>query len=213
MEIYIILDLNGVLIKRWDKNPLLPGIFRKTKKWIQLRPGCIEFLEKAFSFFQVGIWSTMTTINVQSICALIEQEAHKSLPFFMIWGQDSCYQHSGLHRPDKAHVAADFKPMSLVWKKFPHLGSHNTILVDDSPYKACMNNPHNCIFPDAFDGCMEDTFLTDVLWPYLESMRMSYDIQSFISNNRLGQQPITVGHELYNHVRRVMERNWIKLDI
>ncbi|KAI5069391.1 hypothetical protein GOP47_0015692, partial [Adiantum capillus-veneris] len=53
-HLYVILDLNGVLIKRWDVNPSLPGVSKLNKRWIQLRPGCIEFLCKAFSKFKVN---------------------------------------------------------------------------------------------------------------------------------------------------------------
>lgn len=205
-ELYIILDLNGVLIKRWDKNPSLPGVSKLNKKWIQLRPGCIEFLQKAFSSFRVGIWSTMTQTNVLSMCKFLEQQADQSLPFFMLWSKDSCYQHRGVQRPNKANVVADFKPLSRVWGYFkPYLGFHNTILVDDSPYKACMNSPYNCIFPDAFEGYTDDKYLNDVLWPYLEKMRMSHNIQAYIANNPFGQPPVVVGHELYHHVHQVMD--------
>eukprot|EP00250_Pteridium_aquilinum_P014183 c21830_g1_i1 orf=173-2959(+) len=204
-ELYIILDLNGLLIKRWGENPSLPGVCKLNKKWVQVRPGCIEFLQKAFSFFRVGIWSTMTQKNTRGVCKLLEQQAHQSLPFFMLWSKDSCYQLRGVQRPDKAHVIADFKPLSHVWGYFRDLGFHNTVLVDDSPYKACMNNPYNCIFPDAFGGCTDDKYLNDVLWPYLERMRMSQNIQAYIANNPLGQRPIVVGHELYYHVRQVID--------
>lgn len=205
-DLYIILDLNGVLIKRWDKNPSIPGVRKLNRNWIQLRPGCIEFLHKAFSYFRVGIWSTMTQSNVLNTCHLLEQQAHESLPFFMLWSKDSCYQHGDLRRPNKAKVVADFKPLSHVWGYFkPYLGFHNTVLVDDSPYKACMNNPYNCIFPDAFEGQEGDTYLNDVLWPYLENIRRSYNIQAYIADNPLGQRPVVAGHELYHHVQQVMD--------
>ncbi|MCO5590705.1 hypothetical protein L7F22_044680 [Adiantum nelumboides] len=205
-HLYVIFDLNGVLIKRWDVNPSLPGVSKLNKRWIQFRPGCIEFLCKAFSKFKVGIWSTMTHKNVTGVCNLLEQEAHQSLPFFMLWSKDSCYQQRGVCRPNKPRVLADFKPLSHVWRFFePYLGFHNTVLIDDSPYKACMNNPYSCIFPDTYEGCTEDNYLTDVLWPYLEKMRLSQNVQAYIANNPLGQQPIVVGHKLYYHVQQVMD--------
>ncbi|KAH7278915.1 hypothetical protein KP509_38G064000 [Ceratopteris richardii] len=92
-DLYIILDLNGVLIKRWDKHPGLPCVSKLNKKWIQLRPGCINFVCNIFSKFKVGIWSTMTRKNTVGICKLIEQQAHQRLPFFMLWDKDFCYQH------------------------------------------------------------------------------------------------------------------------
>lgn len=204
-DLYIILDLNGLLIKRWDVNPSLPDISKLRRRWVKLRPGCIEFLCKAFSIFKVGIWSTMTERNVLDVCKFLEQRARQRLPFFMSWSKDSCYQLEGVCRPDKPFVLADFKPLSYVWQIFgPYLGPHNTVLVDDSPYKACMNDPYNCIFPDAYDGCSDDNFLVDVLWPYLEKMRMAQKLQAYIANNPFGQKPVVVGHELYGHVWQVI---------
>lgn len=204
---YIILDLNGVLLKRWDKHPGLRNIHKFQGKWIQLRPGWLEFLNKLLSLFKVGIWSTMAYKNILSIYSFMERQARHKIPLFMIWGKENCYQQKDIIRPDKNNVIADFKPLCFVWKHFcSDLNNHNTILVDDSPYKACMNNPFNCIFPETFDGYNDDNYLNDVLWTYLERLKMTSDVQTYIKQNHIGQRQVHENHSLYGYLRPVIEK-------
>ncbi|KAJ7524521.1 hypothetical protein O6H91_17G009500 [Diphasiastrum complanatum] len=72
--LFVILDLNGVLIKHWDKKPSLPNIENYEGKWLQLRPRCLEFFKKLVSIAKVGIWSTMVFRNVLKTYSYIERK-------------------------------------------------------------------------------------------------------------------------------------------
>lgn len=138
--------------------------------------------------------------------------AQEKLPFFMVWSQENCFRHEGIFRPDKNHVIADFKPLSFIWRYFyPSMDESNTILIDDSPYKACMNNPSNCIFPKPFDGWYGgevDDYLKKVLWPHLEGMKLTLNIQQYIKDAHFGQCPINESHHLYKYFYVVINNPW-----
>lgn len=213
-DMYIILDLNGVLLKTWQHDPYLPDVKRchSGGKYVQFRHGWLSFLKKAMSLFRVGIWSTMTFKNVMKVYILMEEEAREKLPFFMVWSQENCLQVENLMRPDKRNVAACFKPLWYVWRYYyPTLDSSNTLLVDNSPYKACMNKQGNCLFPNSFEGWiggMEDHYLEDVLWPFLERTKVSCNLQDYVEKNRIGQGPINKEHYLYGYLKEVIEAPW-----
>ena len=67
----------------------------------------------------------------------------------------------------------------------------NTIIVDDSPYKHVLNDPHNVLLSDTWsykgDGG-HDSFLLNVLLPWLRSLHNNGDLglSKFRVENRLG---------------------------
>ena len=88
----IILDLNGLLLKRSPQ----PSSHHKsvqldTRRYVILRPGCIEFLETILQRFNVAIWSTATRNNVLQILRALNNLAGDTLPFFATWYQEGCY--------------------------------------------------------------------------------------------------------------------------
>lgn len=198
----IILDLNGLLLTKEDSrssNSSCLRMYLDRYKKVVIRPGCVEFLEYLCTHFHVGIWSTMLHRNVCSHVNALEKYAKHSYPFFMVWGQEVCYIHKDrkLYRPDKPHVEAMFKPLLRVWNHFDSFCNRkNTILLDDSPFKGCINPPNNCIYPYSFQG-HADNLLHSELLPYLMKLNQANDIRSFVMLNRLGQDPISKGHELF----------------
>ena len=205
----VILDLNGFLLTKED-----PKITSSTCVHIHVnhykvvvRPGCFEFLEELCRHFHVGIWSTMLRKNVCSYVNALQQYAKRSYPFFMVWGQEDCYIHGlrKVYRPDKPHVEAMFKPLIRVWNHFKTICNRkNTILLDDSPFKGCINPENNCIFPYTFQGHV-DNVLYEELLPYLLKLHQFDDIRSFILLNRLGQDIITKGHQLFERFKDVID--------
>ena len=65
--------------------------------------------------------------------------AGAKLPFFVIWGQISCYTYEKkkLFRPDNPGVEAMFKPLAKLSKCYG-CDPRRKILIDDSPYKGCV---------------------------------------------------------------------------
>jgi len=90
------------------------------------------------------------------------------------------------------------KNMSRVWEEinlgFRELGPHNTLLIDDCPYKCIGNVPYSYILPHPFDYEVVDTYLLDNLWPYLARLFESPSTIMYISKNPHRQEQFTRQH-------------------
>ena len=145
--------------------------------------------------------------NVCTYVNTLEKHAQKKYRFFMVWGQEDCYIHNlrKVYRPDKPNVEAMFKPLLRVWYQWRNLcNTKNTLLIDDSPFKGCINPKANCLYPESFQG-KPDYLLCNELLPYLLNLNNTDDIRSVISLNRLGQSPITEVHGLFTKFQDIME--------
>ena len=168
----IILDLNGLLLTREDpKGSSSNGMHICLDRYkVVIRPGCLEFLEDLCRQFHVGgIWSTMLHRNVCSHVNALQQYAKRSYPFFMVWGQEDSYIHGlrKVYRPEKPHVEAMFKPLLRVWYQCRNLcNTKNTLLIDDSPFKGCINPKANCLYQGK-----PDHLLCNELRPYLLNLK------------------------------------------
>ena len=190
----IVLDLNGLLLKR-SPSPSLhhKSVQLDSKRYIILRPGCIQFLKTVLERFNVAIWSTATRNNVLQILRALEDLAEDVLSFFAIWFQEGCYtaQNQKLFQPDKPNVEASFKPLAKIAMGF-ECDPKRTVLIDDSPYKGCISPASNCIFPPEFDGeKIIDSMLLGELLPYLLLLDETRDVREFIASNRFGKPAIT----------------------
>ncbi|MCO5560574.1 hypothetical protein L7F22_014189 [Adiantum nelumboides] len=184
---------------------------------IVLRPGCIEFLKTLLSDFNVGIWSSANDTHVVDIIKALEKETKEKFPFFMIWGQSQCQPciESRITRIDNPGVEALFKPLAIASSKFG-IDARRLLLVDDAPLKGCVNPALNCIFPPSFNvDDEEDNILLGELLPYIKALNHVNDIRTITGSSLYGQAPIVQGHELYNHIHKVVaeweERNLIFL--
>ena len=205
----IILDLNGVLLTKEDHKISNSSCLRiqHDRYKLVIRPNCFDFLEDLCRHFHVGIWSTMLHKNVCSHVNAIQRYAKRTYPFFMIWGQEDCYIHGlrKVYRPDKPQVEAMFKPLLRVWNQFKSICNRkNTLLIDDSAFKGCINPASNCIYPNSFQG-QPDCMLYDELLPYLLKLNETDDVRSFTTLNRLGQDPITKNHKLFVRFEDIIE--------
>ncbi|MCO5603593.1 hypothetical protein L7F22_057744 [Adiantum nelumboides] len=212
LQLCVILDLNGLLLQRCFARSQKFQSFHVGQHWVVLRPGCIEFLDALFARFRVGIWSTSLLKNVTAMIRCLETNAKKKYPFFMIWGQEQCHRHATktIYRPDKMGVEAVFKPLKYVWSQFGDLCEHTrTILIDDSPYKACANPIENCIFPKSYDVNHPDSILIEEVLPYLLRLDQSNDSCGLIKFDRYGQEPVQYGHDLYEQFKVVIDE-WNK---
>ena len=202
----IILDLNGLLLKRSPQ----PSSHHKSveidsNRYVILRPGCIQFLKTILERFNVAIWSTATRNNVLQILRALDSLVGYTLPFFAIWCQDGCFtaQSHKIYRPDNPNVEAMFKPLAKIAMGF-ECDPQRTLLIDDSPYKGCISPANNCIFPPQFDGeKMVDNILLEELLPYLFEIDESRDVRDFIASNRYGQPAVVVTND--SEYKQIME--------
>ena len=145
-RLLLVLDLNGTLIHR-----------AKASRKYTARPHLDGFLRYCFAEHAVMIWSTATPKNVNAICKnLFSERQHELL--LSRWGRDRFDLSAHLY---KSRVTV-YKNLDTVWNslvgqgRFPskfddsdpdsntldRWGQHNTILIDDSPYKAAAQ-PYN----------------------------------------------------------------------
>ena len=202
----IVLNLSGLLLKRcWQKSPKHKSL-KLSLEYLVLRPGCISFLSTLLDRFNVGIWSTASDDNLVDVINALEREAGGRLPFFMIWGQDGCQtcKKQRICRPDNPGAEALFKPLAFASKAF-QFDARRTILIDDTPYKGCVNPANNCIFPPSFDINAQDNVLMGELLPYLVHLDHVVDVRNVIRSSRYGKTPILEGHEWYNLIEVVVE--------
>ncbi|GFS40335.1 haloacid dehalogenase-like hydrolase (HAD) superfamily protein [Actinidia rufa] len=94
------------------------------------------------------------------------------------------------------------KELNKIWEKHdPDLpweagdyNKSNTLLLDDSPYKALRNPPNTAIFPHSYQyKDVNDNSLGPGgdLRVYLEGLALADDVQKYVELNPFGQRPIT----------------------
>ncbi|MCO5610633.1 hypothetical protein L7F22_064872 [Adiantum nelumboides] len=201
----IILSFYGFLLRRcWQKSKKMKSL-KFQHEYIVLRPECIEFFKSLLSISNVGIWSAANDTQVMQIIKILEKEAEGQFPFFMIWGQSQCQQCVELRitRPNNPGVEAFFKPLAIASTKFG-IDLKRMLLIDDAPLKGCINPALNCIFPPSFNIDEEDNILLGELLPCTKALHHANDICTITGSSLYGQAPIVQGHELYNHVQKVV---------
>ncbi|KAM7261573.1 hypothetical protein ACFE04_020650 [Oxalis oulophora] len=76
------------------------------------------------------------------------------------------------------NVDAFFKPLKEIWDEYPKYDKSNTLLVDDSPYKAFMNPENTAIFPIPYKHGEKDDKLGDLgeIRVYLKELLQTNDV-------------------------------------
>jgi hypothetical protein len=87
------------------------------------------------------------------------------------------------------------KELAKVWSRFPkgQFDETNTLLIDDTPYKALWNPPYTAIFPQAYWYNEHDSFLNGALTEYLQQWRDAADVREFVRAHPIGEPPIGPG--------------------
>ncbi|XP_030949306.1 uncharacterized protein LOC115973202 isoform X1 [Quercus lobata] len=188
----LILDVNGLLLA------LRPTDMRKTFETAIWRPSVNEFLRFCFEKFDVALWSSRSRENLDK---LIEPPklTHNNLIFdwfiknlIFNWDQSHCTE-SGFDTLDCPSKPLFLKDLRKVWEKYEAYNAANTLLLDDSPYKALLNPPNTAVFPETFCGDYNDISLGPGgdLHMYLEKLAMAENVQKYVEQNPFGQRAIT----------------------
>lgn len=184
----LILDLNGLLADVVSKRTIVK------------RPFCSDFLEFCFERFDVAVWSSKTRKNVDSaVNYLMGDMKHKLL---FCWDLSHCTE-TGFTTLENKYKTIVFKELRKIWEnEDPNLpwqkgdyNESNTLLLDDSPYKALLNPPHTAIFPYSFKfhEKRNDNLLDSGgdLRVYLEEVAAAENIQKYVEKHPFGQRAIT----------------------
>lgn len=152
----LVVDLNGLLVDRRMTPFVEPDGTKRApdakfgKFFIYNRPHMTTFVEWAFEHFTVGVWSSAQQHNAKTLVQHIWGESRDRLAF--VWGQDKC-THVGAMDPAKPKSKPILlKDLKKLWASpsFKRFGPRNTLLLDDSPYKAAMNPTHCAIHPKEY---------------------------------------------------------------
>ncbi|VVB01289.1 unnamed protein product [Arabis nemorensis] len=212
MKKLLVLDLNGLLADivfppAGYKPDIVIG-----RKAIFKRPFCEDFLKFCFQNFQVGIWSSRKQNNVERITEFLLGDLKSKLLF--CWDMSYCAT-TTVGSLENRYKYVVFKDLKKLWEKHdPKLpwknGDYNvtnTVLLDDSPYKALLNPPYTAIFPHSYNHQNKtDTSLGSGgdLRLYLEKLVEAENVQEFIKKNPFGQEAITEASESWEFYREAM---------
>ncbi|XP_072991769.1 uncharacterized protein [Typha latifolia] len=211
----LILDLNGVLADViLDFRKLLKAPKYIDKKAVFKRPFCDEFLKFCFEKFNIGIWSSRKRKNVDYLVDYLMGDMKHHLLF--CWDQSKCTI-TGFNTVENVHKPLVLKEMRKLWNKDEHdlpweKGEYsplNTLLVDDSPYKALCNPPHTAIFPYPFHYSDEDDHalgLGGEFQVYLEQLSMADDVQKYVETHPFGQRSITTANPSWRFYQQIIEK-------
>jgi len=210
----LVLDVNGLLVETYFQFEKLPEEHRPDGKvgrfFVYRRPFCDEFLEFCFENFVVGIWSSAQQHNVDRLVDFIFGDLKKKLLFS--WHQIDCTD-TGLKTPENTRKPLFLKELSKLWNKVrPDLpweegeyGPCNTLLIDDSPYKALRNPPHTAVFPYPYKVTNElDDILGGDLRKYLEGLLAASNVQQYVEHHQFGQSAISTESPNWHFYRQVL---------
>nr|XP_010936460.1 uncharacterized protein LOC105056084 [Elaeis guineensis] len=211
----LVLDLNGVLA-----DAVLD--YRKTlnaDKWIDKqavfkRPFCDDFLNFCFEKFDIGIWSSKKKKNVGAMVDYLMGDAKNRLLF--CWDRSKCTitGFSTVENVEKPLVLKEMKKLwnkedpDLPWENGEYLPS-NTLLVDDSPYKALCNPLHTAIFPHPYHFYDEgDNSIGPGgdLRVYLEGLAMADNVQHYVCAHPFGQRAITTANPSWKFYQQIIDK-------
>ncbi|XP_076905586.1 uncharacterized protein LOC143561360 [Bidens hawaiensis] len=197
-KMLLILDVNGLLVDVVQPPPknCKPDI-RILKRAIFKRPFLDEFLEFCFERFDVAIWSSRTRKVLDPVVDYLLGDLKKKLVF--LWDLSHC-TNSSARSLENHHKLIVFKNLGKLWTENGCIASENgyydelnTLLLDDSPYKALLNPMHTGIFPLSYQHKdINDNSLgpDGDLRVYLKGVSASENVKTYVEQHPFGQQAI-----------------------
>ncbi|KAJ6402557.1 hypothetical protein OIU84_014620 [Salix udensis] len=198
----LILDINGVLVDIVSSPPKghIADI-KIAKRAIFRRPFCFDFLNFCFERFEVGIWSSRTRKNVDSVVEFAMGDMQKKLLF--CWDLSKCTA-TQFRTLENRHKPLVFKELRRIWEKDDSelpwekgdYSESNTMLLDDSPYKALLNPAHTAIFPYPYQFQNRNDNSLGAggdIRVYLEELAAADNVQDFVKHHPFGQRAISQG--------------------
>ncbi|KAM0831051.1 hypothetical protein ACQ4PT_065821 [Festuca glaucescens] len=211
----LILDLNGILADiNTDRNVAHMADGRVRGKNVFKRYYLDDFLRFCFQNFELGIWSSRMKVNVDAVLDILMKDLKRHLLFCWDASQCTTTNCATLENNSKPLVLKELKKLwnkedpDLPWEQ-GEFSPSNTLLVDDSPYKALRNPPHTAIFPQPYSYHMEED---ESLGPggdlrvYLENIAAADDVQRYVQEHPFGQPSITESDPHWNFYAKIHSR-------
>jgi hypothetical protein len=147
-------------------------------------------------YFTVGIWSSASYKNVSWLVKLIVPESKDRHDLALVFDQSHCTRAGWMKDLNKPRF---LKELRKIWNSPDMCGiynSDNTLLIDDSPYKAIRNPPDTalhlvkwCAALDRYNTDLEDD---GIIRRYIGTMIMHPTIRGFLARNKLPLEKLTV---------------------
>ena len=191
----LVLDMNGLLFWRGRKgSPELAAISQAPDATagqfaIYSRPHLHEFMAWCSQRFELAVWSTAQRKNLDP---MIRLAFHGLPPPRLVFDQTNCTDTGQLHPGDTTGThRVLIKELARLWADARldsgRYGAANTLLIDDSPYKAVANPEHTAIHPIEWRGPSDaNAFNTTALGPagvlrvVLEDVARSHDVRDVV---------------------------------
>ncbi|KAJ4707283.1 NLI interacting factor-like phosphatase [Melia azedarach] len=202
----LVLDLNGLLADIVSPPPKdYKADINIARRAVFKRPFYLEFLWFCFERFEVGVWSSRNKKNVERVVDFLLGDMKHKLLFCWV----------GFNTLENKHKALVFKELKKIWhmnEPNPHwkkgdYNESNTLLLDDSPYKALLNPPHTAIFPYSYkfqDRTDNSLGAGGDLRVYLERLVEAENVQKFVEQHPFGQNAITNRSESWDFYLQVL---------
>ncbi|KAK4801857.1 hypothetical protein SAY86_000060 [Trapa natans] len=209
----LILDINGLLADIVSPPPKeFKADIKFARRAVFKRPFCMDFMNFCFERFDVGIWSSRARKNIEKVIDHLMGDLKHKLLF--CWDLSHCTP-TRFHTLENRHKSLVFKEVRRIWEKYdPNLpwergyyNESNTLLLDDSPYKALLNPPHTAIFPRSFNFQNKgDTSLGHGgdLRVYLDELAAATNVQKYVAQHPFGQRAITERSSSWGFYLRVL---------
>ncbi|CAJ1949014.1 unnamed protein product [Sphenostylis stenocarpa] len=209
----LVLDVNGLLAcitQSPPKNLKPDNLIRRHA--ILKRPFYVEFLKFCFVHFEVGIWTSRNQKNTEEVIEYLMPNMKNQLLF--CWDGSYCTATHFMTLENEKNPVV-FKELRKIWERCdPNLpwekgqyNESNTLLLDDSPYKALLNPPHNSIFPFTFDPCNKNDNALAIggdLREYLHGLSNAENVPKYVEQHPFGQIPINHTHVSWEFYRKII---------
>ncbi|KAK7266579.1 hypothetical protein RIF29_19228 [Crotalaria pallida] len=208
----IVLDINGLLADVVSPKPKgHKADATIARSAIFKRPFYCEFLEFCFKNFEVGVWSSRKKDNLKRIVDYLMGDMKNKLLF--CWDVSHCTETSFKTLENK-HKFLVLKDLRKIWEKHDRnlpwekgfYDESNTLLFDDSPYKALLNPPHTSVFPHTFTyQNKSDNSLAPGgdLREYLDGLAKAESMPSYVKEHPFGQEGISETSQSWNFYLKV----------
>ncbi|MCL7024802.1 hypothetical protein MKW94_026969 [Papaver nudicaule] len=198
----LVLDLNGLLVD-------------VGKRSCTKRPYCDDFLKFCFERFHVGVWSSRTRKNVDKVVNFLMGDLKENQNLVFCWDQSHCTE-TGFKVMNHWYKPLILKELKKLWNKHEQnlpwekgiFNESNTLLLDDSPYKALCNPLHTGIFPSSYT---REDLNDNSLGPggdirvYLEGLVLAGNVQKYVELHPFGQPAITHRNPFWGFYRKVYD--------
>ncbi len=204
----LILDLNGLLLAAIHKSgPQIGMVAHKIvgNFNVYIRPGCEDFVKFCLRNFEVAVWSSGMVDKVSGLVDAAFGRRRKELLF--VWAQDMCTR-TGLKDPTNSRKDVYLKDLSVVWadEKGRGFDQFNTLLIDDTPYKALKNPCNTAIHPTPWTADETEDYGLSGLEEWLLGLSTAESVPLYVLKHSIGLPPLSPSSPHWAHFQGI--RPW-----